>query len=629
MRPPGRRAMPAITIVAIATLAGCVSLPTGGRVSDTGSPGSNGSEQVVQLVPRPPGRNWGPEEIVMGFLAASGSMLSGGSSSRSVLNSRALAVAQDYLTPSYRKRWLPNPLSLTVIDSSLAGLSISAQKVAPPPNRVPAKIVYVTSNHVETLQRVGQIPIGNIVVSPGKTFDFSLYQISGQWRIDSLPNRLLLTQPDFLRDYQPRDLYFLAKGNPSHLVPYPVFMPAQAQTQAGAQELANDLLESVQNGANGAGPPGWLNEATTTAFPAGAKIGGVEVSDVKATVYLDLPASAKPTDSQVDEMEAQLVWTLTSSPYGGASGVGSVQLVIRHGRSELLLPGSFTSWVPSVGGGPLYFQSLGALGQPVIYTRGRSGSTRMPTPAGLGTGLFTDIAVPPAGTGPALLGACRGNVIYLAPLRYRAHVIKQTLPSRCTSLSWDDNGNLWVTSGITVYMLESAALLSGAQVGPSREKVTSSLELPAHDTVSSFHVAPDGVRAAMIVRSRTGSKVFVAAISTYAGHHFLALSKSTLQVGSEIADPMALAWQNPDDLLVLGSAVSGGSRYLFQVPLNGAPSVPSSVAVPRGALWLTADSLGVAVGGPGGPAGQIWLLRTWNGGWQQTAILGSTPDYAG
>lgn len=652
MRPPGRLVASAIAITAIATLAGCVSLPTSGPVNGISSSGPNGSQQASQLVPVRPGANWNPVEIVTGFLAASGS--------------GSLAVAKDYLAPRLRLRWKPSLTSPVVIDSSLADLHIYARRVEAPTNSgLAAKIVYVASNmtsshvemiHVETLESVGNIHAGNIVVSTKEPFKFSLYETSpGQWRIESLPfpRHLLLTQPDFLRDYQPRDLYFLAATRTHALVPYPDFIPAQARTQAAARELAYDLLHSVPDESDGAGPPGWLNEAVSTAFPPGAKISSVDVSEVQATVNLDIPASASLSHAQIEQMEAQLVWTLTESPYGGGtSGIGSVQLVIRHGPDKLLFPQQFASWVPSVGSGPLYFQPSSATGRSVIEREGQSGRpASVPTPAltpataEFGRGAFTDIAVW-RGSDPPMLGACRGHDVYVAPLERHAKVgmpaakvSKQVLPTRCTALNWDGNGNLWVTSGTTFYLLSPGAL----GLPPSREKVSSiSLGLRPSDTVSSFQVAPDGVRVAMIVRSGKGSEVFVAAISTNptapagpsvapAAEYYLAQSEkqsqSKVRVGSDIADPLALAWQGPDDLLVLGSRVAGGTkRYVFQVPLNGEPSARSNFAVPHGAQWLTADGLGVAVGLMGS-AGTIWQSRTWDGIWSRLTT-GSTPAYS-
>jgi len=342
----------AATTIGIATNSGCVTLPTSGSVNMKGLPGSGGSDQVVQLEPRPPGVGWSPVDVVMGFLAATGSSLSGSSPGRAALSGNSLAVARDYLTRRLRPYWQPALSSPTVIDSSLAGLAITWHGV---PARVnsgpPVAVVEVTSDRVETLQSTG-----NIVVSTKKqVFQFGLIESqAGQWRIETLPSHslLLLTQPDFRRDYQPRNLYFFAGSFPSHvLVPYPVFIP-EAATQEAAQALATDLLLSGQGGT---GPVGWLSEATSTAFPPGAKITSVDVTGIKAVVNLDLPASKSLSDAQIDQIEAQLVWTLTSAPYpGGNPDIGSVQLVVHHGPSEFLLPQKFASWLPTPGAGQLY-----------------------------------------------------------------------------------------------------------------------------------------------------------------------------------------------------------------------------------------------------------------------------------
>src|SRR5262249_23508317 len=148
------------------------------------------------------------------------------------LNSKSLSVAREYLAPDYRGSWKPDLCKATIIDSSLVDVAsamtwspVQVRGQAPSP---PAAVVRVASDHVETLR------YGNIVVSAKRhVFEFSLAQVNGEWRIEAMnPPVILLTQPDFQRDYQPRNLYFLATNTPSNvLVPYPTFIPQQAETQ--------------------------------------------------------------------------------------------------------------------------------------------------------------------------------------------------------------------------------------------------------------------------------------------------------------------------------------------------------------------------------------------------------------
>ncbi len=81
--------------------------------------------------------------------------------------------------------------------------------------------VVVTGRHVEQLQTAGRYQAGSVVVAPRiPVYRFSLVQESGQWRIDNIfvgnkpakPNLLLMSQADFERYYQPRNLYFYPAG---------------------------------------------------------------------------------------------------------------------------------------------------------------------------------------------------------------------------------------------------------------------------------------------------------------------------------------------------------------------------------------------------------------------------------
>src|SRR6185312_15080759 len=57
-----------------ATMTACANLPTSGSIPVSSLHGStNSGRNGVQVVPRAPGRNWSPQDIVWGFLAASAS----------------------------------------------------------------------------------------------------------------------------------------------------------------------------------------------------------------------------------------------------------------------------------------------------------------------------------------------------------------------------------------------------------------------------------------------------------------------------------------------------------------------------------------------------------------------------
>jgi hypothetical protein len=585
-RAPGLACTAISALLAALGLGGCVTLPTSGQISNAARLGSSsGGQQVqgVQLVPVPPGDGWSPSDIVRGFLAATGASWSGSPAS--------VAVAYDYLAPAYRKQWRPT-WSATVIDAAPAVTEIhSPLRVNPGPSTT---VVRLTTQHLERLTAV-KYGAGSAVVRLHRHhFDFTLINIGGQWRIDSMPNGgriLLLTTPDFVRDYQPRDRYFFpaaAAGNV--LVPDPVYVPQQAGVDGVAGGLVRSLLTD---------PPAssWLYQAAATAFPSGTKLIGVQVpGGVNAVVDLGGTAlRASPAARQ--RMLAQLFFTLTTAPYGtpGGTQVRSVTLQLGH-RSWSLGPGNVKGWLH---GGPpsplLYLPELGATGAPELNVL-RAGATTqalVALPPGLGRGPFTAMAVSPANQavrgrpGVPVLAGCRGKTIYLVPLTRGARPIARTVPSRCSSLSWDYNGNLWVAAGTAAFVLYVAPG-TGEVSGPSEVFNVAGTSIPPSAIIQAIRVAPDGVRVAMIVHDKAGNQIVVGAARLTPAVSSFANSNVLVTVGSDITGPIDLSWWDPDHLLVLARPGHGGLE-LDEAPLNGGPATTLYTQLPAGIRALTAS----------------------------------------
>jgi len=583
-RAPGLACTAISALLAALGLGGCVTLPTSGQISNAARLGSStGGQQVqgVQLVPVPPGDGWSPSDIVRGFLAASGASWSGSKDS--------LSIAYDYLASSYRKYWRPT-WSATVIDAVPAVTEIrSPLRVNSGPRTT---IVRLTTQHVERLKAVKYGAVSAVVSSRRHEFDFTLTQVGGQWRIDGMPsggNILLLTAPDFIRDYQPRDRYFFPAGAAGNvLVPDPVYIPQQAGV-AGVRGLVSSLLTD---------PPAssWLYQAAATAFPSGTKLIGVQVpGGVNAVVDLGGTAlRASPAIRQ--RMLAQLFFTLTTAPYGTSSGtqVRSVTLQLSHPLS--LQPGSDKGWLR---GGPrspprLYLPGLGATGAPELNVLRAGATTPAPVPLspGLGHGPFTAIAVSPASQlvqgrpGVPVLAGCRGKTVYLLPLTPGARPLSRTVPSRCTSLSWDYNGNLWVAAGTAAFALH-ADPGTGQVSGLSDVFNVAGTSLPASAIIQAIRVAPDGVRVAMIVHDKAGNQIVVGSARLTPAVSF-ANSGVLVTVGSDITGPIDLSWWDPDHLLVLARPGHRGLE-LDEAPLNGGPAATLYTQLPVGITALTAS----------------------------------------
>jgi Lipoprotein LpqB beta-propeller domain/Sporulation and spore germination len=563
----------------------CAALPTSGSALTTAQRSGGQVQNGVQIVPAPPGAGWSPKEIVNGFLAASANF-----------DGHNHKVARQYLTPGFSRRWRPG-WAATIIDAP----EFSSPRTPPQPKGSgrPVALVELTGQHFAKLQTAGQDQAGSVVVSPSAhTYQFSLVQAPGGWRIDAIfldrtpvnPKLLLLTSTDFARDYLPRNLYFYSSRSAADaLVPDPVYIP-----QTGPESEVRGLVNALIN------PPAtsWLWGAATTAFPRGTTLikSPQIIGGIKAVIQLG-GAALRTDRAERKRMYYQLAWSLTakSSPYATQypSPINSVELRIGSERLDALPPSSL---VPRGAASPLFYQVSEAQAPAVsALLAGSPTPVQLPLPAGLGAQPFTAMAVSTA-QNPPIVAGCAGRSLYL--VRLAAGVlqgkkvsaamvpaaVRKQLPAGCTSLSWDARGNLWVTANSRtqshpfVLSANDPSRLAKASLVPV---VPTWLSMPT----TTLRVAPDGVRAAMIVGSGGGKRIVVAGISGGASVIYVGQTQQTLRVGSDIANPVALTWLDPDHLLVLSR--SGGRTQMFQVPLNGGES--TEISIPGGVTSVAAS----------------------------------------
>lgn len=614
-------------------LTSCATLPTSGSVLQGTVQGADGrAQQGVQVVPVPPGRGWSPADIVNGFIAAS-----------AAFDKHNHAVARQYLTPRFNRTWHPG-WAATIIDSPT--VKSAATKITHPGR--PTALVDVTAKRFSKLQAPGQDQAGSVVVSPGITkYLFSLVlQRAVGWRIDGIldsnlhsapPTLLLLTSTDFARDYLPRNLYFYTPhGNA--LVPDPVYIP-QTGPVTEVKGLVNALIHP---------PPGksWLWHAATTAFPPGTKrikapqiIGGI-----KAVIDLG-GAAARASPYQRERMAAQLNWSLVNSPYATqyASPIKSVVLKINNHPVKSTLDNA--RLVPHGRLSALYYQAYGAQ-EPTVAALpvGSSGPVPLPLPAGLGNSAFTTMAV---SARQHVLAGCAGRSLELIklpadlqevkklPAGATLTTVRKRLPAGCSSLSWDDSGNLWIAAQSQAFVLPTAGRTALAKV-PLAAVQLPQLAAAHPPPISALRVAADGVRVAMIVGAGSGKRILLAAI--YRAHSYTAIGATQiLRVGSDIANPVALTWKDSDHLLALSKSGAGHGK-LFEVPLNGGQSteIPTPAAVTSVAsIWLGGQTSKVVIGigqtvtSTGQiEAGQIEIAKN---GWPSpdwvTVTKGTSPVY--
>jgi len=585
------------------TVAGCVSMPSGGPVQSYQiTQGANEQAQgYLQFVPPPPAQGMTPAQIVEGFLTASASFAG------------QQRVAREYLTPEASRGWTQPGWS--AIKFAGDPRVITEHVVAPAKEKQGSATVTIGGNIQATLSSEGAYAVA-AATTKGRTFTYNLVKDNGQWRISNLHDHpLLLTTTEFATDYQLRNLYFFAPANDS-LVPDPVYVPLQA-TQAS---LVHGLVEDLINQ-----PPDWLgnNGATRTAFPKGTTLtGAVTVDGGTASVTLG-GAATRASEAVKEQMSAQLYWTLN----GAGQGQQQVQSIALYIGGQPFLPGGQGNAIqnhftiaplnnPS-GGVFYYLDSSGQLMQ-VAGPAGRPGKV-----ASIGTG-YSGLAVSPDGHYVAALK--NGNV-------YTGQVGASHLTYRVgdgfTSLSWDASDNLWA-AGSTGLIIVSSAVKSSPPVGIESQGSPCRSDL---NDVTAVRVAPDGVRIALVFGGQQQELAFgaiVASQPTAAQNPTLAnIQLSPFSVCLPGSSFKSLSWYGAENVIALTQSATGDT--LTEYPVNGSTATTSTtISGQQSVTSVTAYNDGTTGGLVAGFDGGAMSVDTSIAGpWSPLSFTGEFPTYPG
>ena len=149
-----------------------------------------------------------------------------------------------------------------------------------------------------------------------------------------------------------------------------------------------------------------------------------------------------------------------------------------------------------------------------------------------------------------------------------------------------------------------------------------STALPGGGSILALRMAPDAVRAALLVKTATGTKLLLAAVRLRAGAASLG---QPVSVGVGLTDPQAISWYDAYHLAVLAT---GG---IYDVPLTGGAGQQPGAApylfttAPPGAETLTTDGAELVVGTS---QGQVYAGSVSAPGWSLVAN-GTDPIYPG
>lgn len=443
----------AAAVASCALLAGCVGMPTEGPVEV--SQGTTEVDDVpgISFDPRPPRSGESPADIVAGFLEAMKA------------TPIRTTVARQFLSSDAADAWVPEEQIITYAELGDATGSTDV--------RIAMKDVNLYDVRGSWQRTVA-----------GRALDLSLVEEDGEWRIDGVPDALIVPESWFDDWYQRVSLYFF-DPTAEVLVPEPVFVPRGEQF---ASSLVLGLL---------AQPTVESQDVIRTYFPAGTTQGlSVPISSGIAEVALSGDPDAIDQDT-ADRMLIQLVETLRQEPR-----INAVQLSV--GGRAIGFGGNATQTGLDVGSGydpsDLASRELFALDRGLVVS-GAIGAFE-PTLGPLGQEDFgiRSIGVDLSGSRVAAVSD-DGSALLVAPMEQPDGQVS-TVVSGAVDLaapSWDHRDRTWV--------LDRGA--GRARVILAVDGVASAPVVPGLSgrTVTDLLVSRDGSRLVGVVRGATSDRV--------------------------------------------------------------------------------------------------------------------------
>ncbi|RLL67159.1 LpqB family beta-propeller domain-containing protein [Streptomyces sp. Z26] len=516
-------------------LSGCASMPSGGKVNRVDSSQRAEGESRVRVFGVSPQKDETPQEIVRGFLEATTS------------DEPRFSTAKEYLTEHAAKKWDPFA-STTVLTGGPSAHAASG--VAGERDGYTVEIAGTRTALVNEWQSYGP-------AAGAYNANVHLTKLKEGWRIDKLPDGLVLGESDFERIYRSVDVYYYAQLGPDAgsvsggrdvLVADPVYLRGRIDP---VKETVQALIE---------GPTVWLDPVVESAFPEGTKLAGGREQhlslDDSGALRVRLNAKGAGADrEQCARMAAQLFHSVQSQASAKVSGVelsgpdGEARCDLSREGAESFEPGRLDGR---------------AAEQYFVDSKHRVASLT-------GVSEKGKVVEGPLGSGAVQLGSVAvsrderqgaavsldGRALYTAslagggadpepPVLLSAAKREQ---DRLTAPSWDGLGDLWVADRDP----EKPRLL---RLRGGTEK-PEEIEVPAlgkDERIESLRVSSDGVRVAMRVRETDGrSSLQLGRVERHGSRENPSVTVAALRpVAPQLEDVVAASWSGDSELVVVG-----------------------------------------------------------------------------
>jgi len=555
--------------------------------------GKDPNEGVYQIIPDGPAPGGTPEETVVGFVRAAGGF------------SDDHRVARSFLSPARRVVWRPDavvdvyPGTLPpprVLEQTGTATAPGTRPSATSPARTPSPGAAVpptpgASSAAASPSTAGSaadsardrdgagratvavdVPVEATVdddarytarpAGTRRTVSYELVRVGGEWRIDTLPDGILISAQDFGVTFRSFPVYFPDAGR-RYLVPDIHWFP-YTNTAAVPTALVRALLT---------GPAEWLAPAVTTGAPPGTRmaVNAVVVSALTATVDLnDAALDASPDERQL--LALQLRATLSGFAQGVKITVQGADYDVPSG-GQAGASGEAASGPrvdPPVDPRPIVLDAAGRLarveGSRVVPVKGVeklavAGASRPATSSD--------------GTAFAVLGPLRQSLLVQLPGTAEATtVIRDQLD--LTAPSFDPQGWVWTSPGTNRGVLYAARVDGVASVAAPWLNGFQ---------VESVRASRDGARLLIGARRGNRAAVFAAAVR-----------RQPDGKPAEVMPPLSLipdlesvtdaAWVTEGQVAVLGHKIGSSAQETWVVrvggDINAVTSAPGATSITAG-----------------------------------------------
>ncbi len=542
----------------VIVLAGCGSMPVSGDVKavDASQPGDS-QVQVYAVAPR---EGAPPSEIVDGFLE---SMTS---------DDPAFATTRKYLSADARGTWRPG-----------GGTTVLAQA----PNRS-GPLLHDEANRAARDKETTYTLTGEKVAEidaqssyrPLAPADYSqtlhlvrekVAEGKEEWRIDVVPDGLVLGQSDFRRLYRSVNKYFFATGltdgRPT-LVADPVYVRNRTDPVT-RMDTATQTVRTLL-----AGPTNWLRPVADSRFPEGTALRkGVTALAPDDQNVLKVPLNGKADKagrSACRMMAAQVLYTLRDLT---SARVERVEL--EGGKGSLCAldaddASGFSADNGSDGADSQYF--INDKGQVERILGATDGTEPVTGPLGTGTVPMGSVGVARDEERAAAVSA-QGQSLYVSSLEADGELAAPLVTStakkavdRLSPPSWDGRGDLWVADRNPAG--PRLLRLAGGTGEPQEVRV------PGLDgaRIEALRMSADGVRIALLLTKDGRTTLNIGRVERRGSSVVPKISVEDLrQAAPQLTDVTAISWSGRSRLVVVGKE-EGGVQQVRYVQADGSTS---------------------------------------------------------